>query len=289
MEKIFDTAVVGGGVAGYSAALTLKSLKSDYIWLGAEGFGKALRAEYVRNYPAFSGGGEAFASALNAQAEREGISLTRARADGVFAAGNYFIITHGGAETRARAVVLATGVNTSGGIKGEKEFTGRGVSYCAVCDGALYKGRKICAVLASEEFAEEAEYLAGFASEVTVFCNYENPRFKGKNISLGEGKPLAVEGGLRVERLVTDRGAVETDGVFLLGNSVPPSALVGGLETEGAHVKTARDGSTNLAGLFCAGDITGRPYQYIKAAGEGCVAAYSAHAYVLKAKKEEKA
>ena len=289
MEKIYDTAVVGGGIAGYSAALTLKSLKSDCIWLGAEGFGKALRAEYVRNYPAFSGNGAEFCKALSAQAEQEGVSLTPARVDGIFSAGDFFVITHGGAETRARAVVLATGVEVSGGIAGEREFTGRGVSYCAVCDGALYRGKKICVLLGSEEFAEEAEYLAGFALEVTVFCSYRNPKFRAGNIKIGEGKPLAVEGNARVERLITDKGDVPADGVFLLKNSVPPSALVGGLETDGAHVKTAKDGSTNLAGLFCAGDVTGKPYQYVIAAGEGCAAAYSAHAYVLRVKKEGKA
>ena len=78
---------------------------------------------------------------------------------------------------------------------------------------------------------------------------------------------------MRVERIVTKEGDVAVSGVFLLRDAAPPAALVGGLETEGAQVKTGRDGSTNLAGLFAAGDITGRPYQYAKAAGEGLVAA----------------
>lgn len=78
------------------------------------------------------------------------------------------------------------------------------------------------------------------------------------------------------------RGCAGRCGRVLLRDAAPPSALVGGLETEGAQVITGRDGSTNLAGLFAAGDVTGRPYQYAKAAGEGLVAAYSAHAYLAK-------
>lgn len=279
-NNVYDVIVVGGGIAGYTAALTLKSLKRSCLWLGAEMFGEKLtRAEYVRNFPAFVGDGKAFSERLRAQMEHEAIVFTQGRADGIYA-GETFTVTAGEKMYQGKIVILATGVETAGAVKGEREFLGRGVSYCAVCDGALYRGKTIAAVVAAEKFAEEVEYLAGFAEKVHAFCLYKNASFRAENVIVHEEKPRAVEGSMRVERLLLKEGELPVSGVFFLKNSAPPAALVGGLETEGDAVKTARDGSTNIAGLFAAGDVTGRPYQYAKAAGEGLVAAYSAHTFL---------
>lgn len=280
MQTVYDVIVVGGGIAGYSAALTLHSLKRNMLWLGADLLGEKLRAaEYVRNYPALLGNGALFASRIEEQMAREGISLTKARVDGIYA-GEPFTLTAGEQVFSARAVILATGVETAGAVRGEENFLGRGVSYCAVCDGALYRGKTIAAILSDGKFAEEAEYLAGFAKEVHAFCLYPDASFHAPNIVVHKEKPLAVEGGMRVEKLLLKGGELPVDGVFFLKNAAPPAALVGGLEAEGGAVKVGRDMSTNLRGLFAAGDVTGRPYQYAKAAGEGLVAAYSAHAFL---------
>lgn len=283
MEHSFDVAVVGGGIAGYTAALTAKNLLLDCIWLGVSAFGEKLSvAEKVTNFPAVSGSGKEFLARLEEQRKRENIVLTPCRIDGIYASGGKFLLTSGEKTFEARTVILATGVETKGQLKGERDFLGRGVSYCAVCDGALYKGKRIAAVLSSAEFEEEAKYLARFADMVSCFCLYKNPKLHGEHIEIREEIPVAVEGNSHVERIVTKSGALQADGVFFLKNSAPPQALVGGLETEGAHVKVARDLSTNLKGLYAAGDITGRPYQYAKAAGEGCVAAHSVKAYLNK-------
>lgn len=283
MEKVYDAAVVGGGIAGYSAALTCKSLRLDCLWLGEAGFGDKLKnAEYVRNYPALLGDGKLFAARLEEQAAAEGVSLTQARIDGIYALGDKFCLTEKDKTYYARTVILATGTESRASVKGEREFLGRGVSYCAVCDGALYRGKKIAAVVASEKFAEEAEYLAGFAETVYAFCLYPAPKFRARNIVAVSRTPRLLEGKERIEAVVTETEKYPVSGVFFLKNSAPPEALAGGLKIEDGHVATGRDLSTNIAGLFAAGDITGRPYQYVKAAGEGCSAAYSALAYLKK-------
>ena len=280
-NKIYDVAIVGGGIAGYQAALTLTSLKRDFVWFGAKKYGdKLLLAEKIRNFPSFSGKGKELAALLEKQSEEEGITLTEARIDGIYAMGETFMLTRGKETYTARAVILATGVETAGTLKGEREFLGRGVSYCAVCDGALYKGKNIAVVISSKDFEEEVEYLAGFAQKVECFCLYKAPKFHAENIEVQNDNPIVIEGEKRVERVVTKNGQIVVDGVFFLKNSAPPAALVGGLETENGHVKVGRNMSTNLKGLFAAGDVTGRPYQYIKAAGEGLVAAYAAHDYL---------
>ena len=284
MEHKYDAAVVGGGIAGYTAALTLKSLKVNFIWFGGLSE-KILAAEYVRNFPAFVGSGRELAEKLEAQRTREGIERVSARIDGIYSMKDGFTLTAGQEQYEAKSVILATGVETAGCIAGEREFLGRGVSYCAVCDGALYKNKPIAAVITSEHFAHEVEYLADFASEVHVFCGYKKPVFEATNIVLHSGMPLHIEGNARVEAIVTNEGNIAVAGVFFLKNAAPPAALVGGLKTDGTHAVVERDMSTNIKGLFAAGDITGRPYQYAKAAGEGLVAAYSVHEYLAKIHK----
>ena len=286
--KRYRAAVVGGGIAGYTAALALKNLKVDCVWFGEKGFGEKLRlAEGVRNFPSFSGRGEELASLLEAQREREGVTLTEARIDGVYAQSGGYILTAGKDSFFAEAVVLCTGVETAGAIKGEREFLGRGVSYCAVCDGALYRGKKIAAVLSSEKYAEEVEYLSGFAEEVHAFYRGTMSAFRASNIILHTEKPEEISGSLRVEKIVAGGREIPVSGVFFLRDSVPPAALVGGLKTADGHVAVGRDCSTNLKGLFAAGDVTGRPYQYVKAAGEGLVAAYAAADYLRTSGKAE--
>lgn len=276
---IYDTAIVGVGVAGYTAALTAKSLKLRYLWFADDGFGeKTKKAEYVRNFPAFTGGGKEFCAALEMQREKEGVERVQKRVDGVYKTGENFMLTVASEAFEARTVILATGVQTRS-VAGEGAYLGKGVSYCAVCDGALYRGKKVAVALFSPRFCEEAEYLASFAAEVRCFCSF-GCSFRSPNITVCKERVLRVEGENRVERVITDKGAYPADGVFFLTESVPPSALCGGLECEGERVITRRDGSTNLKGLFAAGDVAGRPYQYVKAAGEGCVAAYSVASYL---------
>ena len=276
---MYDVAIVGGGIAGYSAAITAKNLWLNYLWLGEKFFGKkAAKAEYVRNYPAFVGDGQAFVRALEKQRKSEKIVLTEKRVDGIYKGNEYFTLTAIKESFLASSVILATGVEQSAGIG--DEFVGRGVSYCAVCDGALYKNKRIAAVLYQAEDVHEVEYLAGFAQEVLLFSKFP-VSVAAQNVRVIEEMPKTVSGGLRVEKLVTDGGEHAVDGVFLLGKSAPASVLCGGLQTEGAHVVCGRDLSTNIKGLFAAGDVTGKPYQFVKAAGEGCKAAYSAKDYLL--------
>lgn len=287
---MYDCIVVGSGVAGVSAALTLKANGKNFLLMGSPALSpKISRAERIRNYPGLSDvTGEAFRSALQAQLRAAEIPVEDERATGVYAMkGKFSVLTESGKTYEGRTVVLATGVESLKPIAGETEFLGRGVSYCATCDGFLYKGKTVAVLCTSARFEHEIEYLSKLAAKTYVIPLYRNPSPALSSLSNAEilvAAPERIEGKNRAEKIVFKNGeSREADGFFILKESLSPAVLVAGLKTTtDGHVETGRDASTNLPGCFAAGDCTGRPYQYAKAAGEGNVAAHSACDYLAK-------
>lgn len=278
---MLDCIIVGSGIAGISAALTLKANRKNFMLLGSPDLSvKISRAECIRNYPGLSSvTGREFARALKKQLAEAEISVTDERVSGVYAMGDKFtVLTQSGASFESKTVILATGVESVKRLEGEEEFLGRGVSYCATCDGFLYKGKTIGVLSTSKRFEHEVEYLAKLAGKVYLMPMYKDVGDFSENVEKIIKMPLAVKGEKKVNRLVFKDGELPVDGVFLLKESISPAVLVGGLEMSEGHVSVARDMSTNLKGCFAAGDCTGRPYQYAKAAGEGNIAAHSVSA-----------
>lgn len=279
---MYDAVIIGAGPAGISAAINLKLLGKNFLWVASEPTSlKAARAELIKNYPGLPDvTGEQLCWALKNHAESMGARLTDGVATGVFDTVGKYSVLVGDESYDTRTVILCTGVVTSKPLKGESEFLGRGVSYCAVCDGFLYKGKTICAVIYDKKFEHEAEYLCSLAHAVYVLPMYKNCNISAQNARFVDGKPLEISGGLRAETLKTSSTSVSADGFFVLRASVAPATLVKGIETDGGRIIADRKCATNLAGVFAAGDCTGAPYQYAKAVGEGNVAAHSAAEYI---------
>ena len=278
---MLDCIIVGSGIAGISAALTLKANGKNFMLQGSPDLSvKISRAECIRNYPGLSSvTGREFTRALKKQLAEAEISVTDERVSGVYAMGGKFaVLTQSGVSFESKTVILATGVESVKRLDGEEEFLGRGVSYCATCDGFLYKGKTIGVLSTSKRFEHEVEYLAKLAGKVYLMPMYKDVGDFSENVEKIIKMPLAVKGEKKVNRLVFKDGELPVDGVFLLKESISPAVLVGGLEMSEGHVAVARDMSTNLKGCFAAGDCTGRPYQYAKAAGEGNIAAHSVSA-----------
>ncbi len=283
---MYDVAIIGGGAAGVSAAITLKSLNKNFIWFGKKNFSEKIRkAELIRNYPALpSITGEGLAKAFSSHVEEMGIEITEKTVTGVYMLGTHYAIACDKETFEAKTVVLATGVETVKPVKGELEYLGRGVSYCATCDGFLYKDKTIAVVCSSKEYLHEAEYLSQIAKKTYFVPMYKAEGLDNENMEILRGVPTEIVGDKKVTALAFKDKEVAVDGVFFLKSAISPSALVPGLETENGHVRVDRACKTNLSGLFAAGDCTGRPYQYVKAAGEGNVAAHSATAYLAENK-----
>ena len=274
---LYDTAIIGTGPAGVSAALNLKIHDKNFIWIGSHDLScKITRAERISNYPGFTdASGETLSAAFRAQIDAMGIEITEAMVNSIMPMGDHYALLAGPDFYEARTLILTTGVNQTGGLAGEAEFLGRGVSYCATCDGGLYRGRTVAVVCGNARFEHEAAFLAGLAAKVYFFPYYKNPGLTGANIESPAARPVAVEGDARVTalRLNTD-DTLPVDGVFCLRDAISLSTLLPGLETQNGHIAVNRDMATNLPGVYAAGDCTGRPYQYAKAVGEGNVAAH---------------
>ena len=280
---MLDCIVIGSGIAGISAALTLQANRKSFLLFGDLSLSEKIeKAEEIRNYPAFVGGsGKEMVRLLQEQLAAQEITITQERVTGVYALKEKFsVLTQTGNTYESRTVILACGVESVKQIEGEDIYTGRGVSYCATCDGFLYKGKTIGVLCTTKRLEHEIGYLADIAEKVYLIPMYKNVEIQKENVEIIRKMPQKIEGGKRVERLVFSDKTLDVDGVFMLRESVSPAVLVGGLQMQGAHVEVARDGSTNLRGLFAAGDCTGRPYQYAKAAGEGNVAAHSVSSYL---------
>ena len=287
MER-YDIAIIGTGPAGVSAALTAKNRNKSILLLGSRQMSeKVAKAHEIRNYPGLPFvKGEDLAAAFRDQLDRMEIPVTESRIGAVYAMGDYFALQAGEEMLEAKSVILATGVVMAKTLPGEEELLGRGVSYCATCDAPLYRGRRAAVIGYSPREEAEAAFLAGVCSKVTYFPMYAEKTDLPETVEVIREKPegiLKAETGLKVK---TGSGEYAADGVFVLREAVAPGQLVPGLETDGPHVKVNRRMETNLPGVFACGDLVGTPYQYVKAAGEGNIAAISAAAYIDRQAKE---
>ena len=281
MER-YDIAIIGTGPGGVSAAITAKIRNKNIILIGgADLSGKLRKAHRIDNYPGFPAvSGEELAAALKSHLADLEIAITDKRVSAVYAMGDYFGVQADEDMIEASAVILAAGVASGKTLPGEDEYLGRGVSYCATCDARLYAGRPVAVIGYNAESAKEAGFLSEIVSEVTYFPMTKDLPRERDNIKVVREVPRAIKGEKKASAVVTDGGEYPVDCVFVLRDAVAPDKLVPGLKIEDGHVAVDLNMRTNLPGLFACGDVTGRPYQYIKAAGQGNVAALSAVEYL---------
>ena len=288
MDRV-DIAIIGTGPGGVSAALTAVNRNKTVLLLGSRNMSeKMTKAHEIRNYPGLPAvSGEEMAEAFRKHLDAMGVQITEERVGAVYAMGDYFALQIGETMQEAEAVILATGVVQAAALPGEKELLGRGVSTCATCDAALYRGKTAAVIGYSPREEAEAAFLSEVCARVMYFPMYKEEPTLPAAVQVIREKPVGIaqENGKRIVK--TEAGAFEADGVFVLREAVAADQLVPGLETEGAHVKVNRKMETNLPGVFACGDLTGLPYQYVKAAGEGNVAAISAASW-LDQKKHKK-
>lgn len=282
METRYDIAIIGSGPAGLSAAINAKIRNKNIIVFGNKDLSnKLVKAPLINNYlglPSIKG--KDLKEAFQKHIDKMRIKIKRERINAVYAMGEYFSLMVNDKMYEATSLIIATGIEYTKPLKGEEEFLGRGVGYCATCDAPLYKNKEVIIIGHNKEAEDEANFVSELTSKTYYVPMYEGKYFLNNRIEVIKDRPLEVMGEDRVEKLILKNGELNTDGIFVLKDSISPGQLVPGLEMENSHIKVDRNMKTNIDGCFAAGDCIGKPYQYIKAAGEGQVAALSAVSYL---------
>lgn len=263
---MFDILIVGSGPAGLSAAITARMREKSVAVISNNRTDSGLyKAVEIGNYPGLPGiSGAELSGKFTMHAQGMGAELILGRVTTILPMGKEITVSYGSEIASTKSLILATGIIQTSVFPGETELLGSGVSYCATCDGMLFKGKKVCVVCLSPDAEQEADFLESIGCLVT--------RLKTKNITVnGEGKVTSV---------TADGEEIACEGVFILRQTIAPDSLLTGLETDKGHIRVDRDMKTNIPGVFAAGDCTGTPYQVAKAVGEGQIAVLSAIEYL---------
>lgn len=282
MNERYDIAIIGSGPAGISAALNAKIRKKKFIIFGQKELSNKLtKAQEINNYLGFYGrSGTEIKDEFNNHLKAMNIEITEEKINNIYAMGDYFTLMVNEKMYDATSIILATGVNFGKPFKGEEEFLGKGVGYCATCDAPLYKNKIVTIIAYDKKEEAEVDFMASVASKVYYIPMYKEEVQIDSSVEVIIDVPIEILGDEKVNRLILKNREIDTDGIFVLRESISPGQLVPGLKMDGSHVEVDRRMKTNLSGCFAAGDIVGTPYQYIKSAGEGNIAALSAVSYI---------
>ncbi|WP_018921922.1 thioredoxin-disulfide reductase [Salsuginibacillus kocurii] len=313
-ENMYDIIIAGAGPAGMTAAVYTSRAEMSTLMLerGMPG-GQMANTEDVENYPGFDHIlGPDLSTKMFEHAQRFGAEYGFGDVKSIEDKGDYKLVTAGDKEYKARAVIVTTGAEYKAlGVTGEKELGGRGVSYCAVCDGAFFRDKEIVVVGGGDSAVEEAVYLTRFASKVTVIHRRDELRAQKilqqrafvndkidfiwdtvvDKINEKDGKV----GSVSLKNVKTEEEYdFETEGVFVYIGMLPLNNAVKdlGITNEEGYIETNSDMETNIPGIYAAGDIREKTLrQIVTATGDGSIAAQTAQQYVeeLKEKVESKA
>ena len=303
MSETFDVIIVGGGPAGlaaglYAARMNLRSVLVDRGPLG----GQLLNTELIEDYPGFESIlGRDLSEKMGAHARSFGLDIREfqpVEAVDVEADGTKVVRLDGGGELRAPAVIMAAGgLPRHIDVPGEEEFAGRGVSYCAVCDGAFFKGQELAVIGGGDAALEEGDFLTRYASKVYIIHRRDqfraqpvlqeraraNPKIEF--ILNAQVKEIHGEGSVKGVRLVQDgqERELEVGGVFIFVGFLPNSGILRAHvdHDPGGYILTERDMETSIEGVWAVGDVRAQlTKQIATAVGDGTTAAVAASQYV---------
>ena len=280
----YDLAVIGAGPAGLSAALNASIRNKNVILFGLDS-ASISKSEWIDNYLGLAHikGKELNEQFKKSIENRGNIKRSEEKIQQVYAMGDYFsIMLKDDQVIEATSVIVATGIELKKDLINEDKFFAKGVSYCATCDAALYKGKEVVVIGYNEESVEEANFTSEVVEKLTYVNMYKDDINLNPNIEIIEGeKALEFTGDSRAETLKFESGKeIKADGFFIIRDSSKPERLVPSIAVDKEHIIVDKNFRTNIRGLYAAGDVAGRPYQINKAVGEGQVAGLDSAKYI---------
>lgn len=283
MSSVHDLVVIGGGPAGLSAAIQARQRgKTALVISGADSDGPLWKTERVDNYLGLPEiGGRELTERFRDHAAHMGVERMEGRALNILATGGKFYISVGSEVAEAKAIVLATGVVRAAKYPGEAQLMGKGLSYCATCDGMLYRGKQVVVVGQSAEAPEEANFLQEIGCYVTYIAA-RPPQGLREEITFVQAPKVEILGENTVTAVRAGERKIPCQGAFILRPTVAPTDLLPSIALENGYLAVNHDMATNIPGVFAAGDCTGLPLQISKAVGEGLIAGHRATEYIDK-------
>jgi thioredoxin reductase (NADPH) len=295
-----DLIILGTGPAGLSASIYASRYKIDHLLIGAETGGYLNEIHKIENYPGFSSvSGFELAQKMKEHVEFLGEKILEETVMDVEKKDDFFIVKAGENEYKAKNIIYSIGTQARKlNIPGENELKGKGVSYCATCDGPFFKEKNVVVVGGANSAAVAALILSEHATKVTMFYRGGKPRCTPSYLEQMEKNPKIdivcctnlkeIKGDEKVESIILDApyensNEFKTDGVFIEVGSDPATKLTQNLDVELSeqnYIKTKPDQSTNVEGFFAAGDITTNSNgfrQIITACSEGAISAFSVY------------
>ncbi len=278
---MFDILVIGGGPAGLSAAINARARgKSVLVVSNPIEENPLYKAPEVDNYPGLPHiSGADLLRAMEEHAKAAGVQFRTGRVLNAMPMGDRFFVSIGSDFEETRALILAIGAQRGAKLPGEEALLGRGVSWCATCDGMLYRGKEVAVVGLSHDAPEEANFLQSIGCKVTCIAR-KAPAGLDPSIPVVVGKKLAVEGETVVTGVRVDDALVPCQGAFILREAMAPGDLLPGLTLENGYISVDRNMNTGIPGVFACGDCTGLPLQVANAVGDGLIAGQNAAEYV---------
>jgi thioredoxin reductase (NADPH) len=313
MKNMYDVVVIGGGPAGLTAALYLARARYRVVVVEKEKFGGQITITHeVVNYPGvFKTSGEALTATMREQAESFGAEFLLAEVEGLLTEGDIKVVKTTRGDLKTYGILLATGAHPRMiGFKGEEEFRGRGVAYCATCDGEFFTGKEVFVVGGGFAAAEEAVFLTKYAKHVNILIRKDDFSCAAATAEAAKNhEKITVIYNTVVEEVfgdsalrgirykntktgeVTEYKAVDGDniGVFVFAGYQPATSLVKGIVDldESGYIITDRVQKTNVDGIYAAGDVCIKPLrQVVTAVGDGALAATELEKYAAKMHKK---
>ena len=302
-NKVYDLIVLGGGPTAISCAIYGARFAIDVLVIGKVFGGLIATTDIVENYPSITSiTGQGLMDMFKNHMNSLKIPYISDEINNIENAGDHFILYSFFQKFKARSICIATGSERRKlGIPGEEQFAGKGVSYCATCDGPFYKDKVVAVVGGSDSAAKEALFLAQNVNKVYIIYRREEIRaepinkkrvYANNKIEIINNTNLVeIKGDSKVKQIILDTGSeLEVDGVFIEIGTIPNSELakrLGVKTNEKGEIIINRKSETNISGVFAAGDVADAPFkQAITGVAEGVIAAYSVFDYLKDVKIE---